>query len=293
MSTPDDRGPGRRRRPRSQRRRPDRERPDRERPDRERSADRSPRRREAARQPIWARPEPGARRTRLSRDQIAAEAVRIADADGIEAVSMRNVAAALGVGTMSLYYYVRTKDELLDLMSDAMMAEVLIPDGELPSDWRSALEAIGLRTGAALRGHSWALDLPPTAPGPNAMRHFDQTLAAVAGLPVDFKTKFEIISMLDDYVFGFVLREAQDERERAAQDPQTLEAIADYFESQVAAGHLSYTELLSELGHNVHDVIQALFEFGSDEGRFPRGLARLLDGIALDLERRGLSLGST
>ena len=73
---------------------------------------------------IWSRPEPGTRGARLSRDGIAAKALEIADRDGIEAVSMRRVASELGAGTMSLYHYVNNKQELFDLMNDAMMSEL-------------------------------------------------------------------------------------------------------------------------------------------------------------------------
>src|SRR5262249_21982259 len=89
--------------------------------------------------PIWARPEPGSRRPRFTREQIAAAALAIADAEGMEAVSMRRVAADLGAGTMTLYHYVRTKDELIALMDDAIVGEVLLPDDELPRGWRAAM----------------------------------------------------------------------------------------------------------------------------------------------------------
>ena len=88
---------------------------------------------------IWDRPEPGSRRPRHTREQIAAAALAIADREGFEAVSMRRVAAEVGAGTMTLYHYVRTKDDLIDLMDDAIMGEVLIPDGELPATWREAM----------------------------------------------------------------------------------------------------------------------------------------------------------
>src|SRR5262249_22635960 len=112
--------------------------------------------REAPADLIWARPEPGARRARLTREQIATVALALADAEGVEALSMRRVAAELGVGTMTLYYYVETKDELLALMNDSMMGEILVPDDELPTEWRPALEAIAQRSRAAFRRHPWA-----------------------------------------------------------------------------------------------------------------------------------------
>ena len=109
----------------------------------------------------------------------------LAYAEGLDAVSMRRVASELGVGTMTLCYYVATRDELLALMNDAMMGELVVPAGELPSDWRAALGLIAHRSRAAFRRHPWAIEEPPGTLGPNAMRHFEQSLAAVDGLEVD------------------------------------------------------------------------------------------------------------
>src|SRR5262249_24800905 len=75
----------------------------------------------AARESIWARPEPRARRPAHTRDGITRAAIRIADAEGFDALSMRRVAAELQAGTMTIYHYVRTKDELLALVDNAIM----------------------------------------------------------------------------------------------------------------------------------------------------------------------------
>src|SRR4051794_1897561 len=112
-----------------------------------------------AAEPIWTQPPPGQRRPRYTREQIAQAALSIADADGYDAVSMRRVAAELGAGTMTLYHYVRTKDDLRALMDDAIMSEVLVPDGELSADWRGAIAENARRPYPALRR-------PPPAPAP-------------------------------------------------------------------------------------------------------------------------------
>ena len=83
--------------------------------------------RRVERLPIWLRAEPVRRKPRFTREAIAAAAFAIADAKGFEAVSMRGIAAKLGAGTMTLYHYVRTKDDLVALMDDALMGEILIP----------------------------------------------------------------------------------------------------------------------------------------------------------------------
>ena len=159
---------------------------------------------------IWTRPEPGTRRPKFTRDQIASTALAIADAEGFAAVSMRRIAAELGAGTMTLYYYVRTKDELVALMDDAIMSEVLIPADEFPSHWYDALTAVALRTWDVLMRHPWALQSLQNAPaGPNAMRHFEQSLAALAGTELAAPAKFALLAVVDDYVHGNVLRAAE------------------------------------------------------------------------------------
>ena len=215
-------------------------------------------------------------------------ALRVADAEGLEAVSMRRIAGELGVGTMTLYYYVRTKDELIELMQNAMMAEVLVPDGELPADWRRALEAIAGRTRDTILRHDWSISAPPTTGGPNAMAHFEQSLAAVSGLRVDLVSRFEIIFMVDDFVFGFIARELEmrAERESPLAEESAIDAIAEWIGSQLGDGtHPNLEALFGE--RTPREVIDELEASVRDSGRFERGLSRLLDGIALDLERRG------
>jgi hypothetical protein len=91
-----------------------------------------------------------------------ATALSIADAEGFQAVSMRRVAQELGVGTMSLYYYVRTKDDLVAVMDDALMGEILVPS--LPKGWKRAITEIALRTLAVFLRHPWALVSMSSAP---------------------------------------------------------------------------------------------------------------------------------
>ena len=83
---------------------------------------------------------------------------------------MRRVAESLGAGTMTLYHYVRNKDELVTLMIDAVMGEVLVPDGELPADWREAMSKIARRSRDAFRRHRWMLDeVGEAGGGPNVI----------------------------------------------------------------------------------------------------------------------------
>src|SRR6204780_2860088 len=99
---------------------------------------------------------PPRRASGLSRDEIVRTAIAVADAEGPEAISMRRIARELGAGVMSLYWYVESKEELLELMLDAIEAGVDVPDAS--GDWRADLGTFAHRIRAALVQHRWALD---------------------------------------------------------------------------------------------------------------------------------------
>src|SRR5262245_57805472 len=230
---------------------------------------------------IWSRPEPGERRPRFSRQQIAATALAIADAEGFEALSMRRIAAELGAGTMTLYHYVRNKEELVALMDDAHMAESLVPEAELPEDWRKALTVIARTSRAALMRHPWALQALQAAQfGPNAMRHFEQSLAALARTPLDAATKFAVLAIVDDYVFGNVLRAGEVLARRQAPRDE-VEAVMAYAMSEIRTGRYPHTQaLLGEPGETPRPVGTEAGQFDAD-AVFDQGLEALLDGLAL------------
>jgi AcrR family transcriptional regulator len=143
----------------------------------------------------------------LSREKIAAAALAIADAEGFSSVSMRRIAQEMGVGTMSLYYYVKTKADLIAVMDDALMGEVLAPS--LPASWREALTMTATRTRDVFLRHPWALSsMLSSPPGVNAMRHMEQCLQALAATTMTTREKLALLAMIDDFVFGYALREA-------------------------------------------------------------------------------------
>src|SRR5580658_6172073 len=151
-------------------------------------------------------------KVRLSRDKIAAAALAIADREGFPAVSMRPVAEKLNVGTMSLYYYVKTKDDLVAAMDDALMGKALLPS--LPKDWRRALLEIARQTHAIFVRHPWAVVAMLTAaPGINAMRHMEQCLEALAETSMSGKQKMALLATVDDFVFGHALRQSAGDAE--------------------------------------------------------------------------------
>ncbi|MFI1383227.1 TetR/AcrR family transcriptional regulator C-terminal domain-containing protein [Embleya sp. NPDC020886] len=164
---------------------------------------------------IWLRPERTGRgpTPAHSREAIAAAAIALADAEGIGAVAMRRVAAALGAGTMSLYNYVPKKEHLFDLMLDAIVGEYRIPDR--PSgDPRTDLALLGHEQLAVSRRHPWMVEILVKRPsfGPNALRVIEFFLAALAPTELTGPEKMEALSLLN----GFVAQFAQWEQANAA-----------------------------------------------------------------------------
>jgi AcrR family transcriptional regulator len=231
--------------------------------------------------PIWDRPEPTARRPRFSRDQIAAAALAIADADGFEAVTMRRIAGALGAGTMSLYRYIETKDDLLSLIDDAILGEALAP-GELPADWREAIALLARRSVRAYLNHPWAIQALQgragrgASAGPNGARHFEQSLAAVARSPLSPRARLDLLAIVDDYVYGHVLRAAE-----LAERADSGTDLAGAFEA--IQGRLPAAELPQLAALAADPAARPLADPGELDARFERGLRLIIDGAAAGL----------
>ena len=241
--------------------------------------------------PIWARPEPSGRRAPRSREDIAEAAIAVADSEGIDAVSMRRVAAELGLGTMSLYHYVRSKDELLDLMADGIMGGQLVDDAELRKGWRAGLSAIANATRRNFERHPWMAEAmrprPASVPGPNAMRHIDQSLAAVADTGLDVQGRMDLIAAVDDYVIGFVVRAQRfAEEEAQAPEPDRLAELFDHMRSRIETGDYPHLQRALEANRAAGLGDEDLARMATDVRRFERGLERLLDGVEVELKRR-------
>jgi AcrR family transcriptional regulator len=219
--------------------------------------------------PIWLRPEPSSRQPGLSRERIAATALAIADAEGFEAVSMRRIATELGCGTMSLYHYVRTKDDVVELMDDALMGQMVLD--EIPRNWRQALHAIARRTHDVFVRHPWALvSLRGVIPGPNGMRHFEQCLAALSRTKLSSAQKLELLALVDDFVFGYTLRAAETRGQKVS--AKVRAAVVAFGKRQLETGAFPHTAALFSTPDD-ENLIERLV---SDDGRFERGLEAIL-----------------
>jgi AcrR family transcriptional regulator len=199
------------------------------------------------------------KKSRLTREKIAVAALAIADKEGFEAVSMRRIAHELKVGTMSLYYYVKTKNDLIAAMDDALMGEAVLPS--LPRGWQQAMMEIAKSTHAIFIRHPWALAAMLSAPpGINAMRHMEQCLEALAETSLTKKQKMTLLAMVDDFVFGHALREAASDES----------VDVEFATAQLATG--AFPRLTEMFGGGRVDA---------NKDRFERGLRALLGGAGI------------
>jgi len=224
---------------------------------------------------VWERPEPPNRPVPnpLSRERIVRAAIRLADADGLDAVSLRKVATALDVGPMRLYGYIAGKEELLDLMVDAVYAEIR-PAGD---SWREVLRSHAEATRQAAHEHEWLADLLGGRPqlGPHALANGETVMAALGGLGVD--AVMPVGAAVNAYVIGAVRREIAERRaERATgMDKRRWQAsLGPYLERAFATGRFP------ALATVVHDAAH----LDADQ-TFRIGLDFLLDGIEARLSR--------
>jgi AcrR family transcriptional regulator len=152
---------------------------------------------------IWDLPERGTRgpKPRHDRATIAKTAVRIADAEGLDGLTMRRVAHELGIATMSLYNYVPAKDHLAQLMIDYLSGEYRYPEQAGP-DRRLAIAELAGQAREIARRHPWLPELAyrtRLAPGPQGLRYLDYFLGLLADSDLDTGGKLEVISMISGF----------------------------------------------------------------------------------------------
>ncbi|MGW2423094.1 TetR/AcrR family transcriptional regulator [Streptomyces sp. NPDC001709] len=223
---------------------------------------------------IWARPERTGRgpKPAYTREDIAAAAVRIADERGLDAVSMRHVAAELGCGTMSLYNYVPRKEDLYELMMDAVSAEHV--PWEPSGDWRADMLRVARGTRELMRRHPWMPRLMSPVYGfsPHALRYLEHCLACLDPLEASYGTKLELIAMLNGIVTTYVRNELDTaERVRAlpwSEDQENAVRIA-YLGGQIASG--AYPRMAAAFQEDAGPIdLEAVFE---------RALGRVLEAF--------------
>jgi AcrR family transcriptional regulator len=230
---------------------------------------------------VWDRTEPEGRPAPapLSRESIVRAAIAIADEHGLASVSFRNVGAALSAGPMRLYGYLSTKEELFDLMVDAVYGEMTAA-GRLRGGWRKALRTMAARTRRAAKEHPWFVDLLGGRPhlGPKALEHLEASLAALSDTPSfeDIDTVLQAVGTVHAYVIGALRSEANELRaevESGMNEAQWQSATAPYIERMLASG--KFPTLARVVRGATHPPADVTFE---------RGLEWVLDGIARHIE---------
>jgi DNA-binding transcriptional regulator YhcF (GntR family) len=208
-----------------------------------------------------------------ARDDVVRTAIAVADAEGLATLSMRRIAAELGIPTMSLYQHVAGKDELVLLMIDRAFGEEPLPAQQAP-DWRAALEIAARQEWAAFRRHPWlapAMSLTRPQPVPSALAYTEWVLTALDGRGLDTTTAFTVHVMLFSYVRGMAVNlesEAQAEAESGMTADEWMDAHVDTLTSLTAGGGFPHARRLTTLDVDVE--LDALFELG---------LRCLLDGL--------------
>lgn len=201
----------------------------------------------------------------LTTERIVAAAIRVVEAEGLAALSMRRVAVELGVGTASLYTYLPGKAELEALMADAIGAEDPLPD-DRPGDWRAKLEAWARHDHEACLRHPWVLQLvaTATAPGPNLLRWMDSALRVLEGTGLTEAEKMAVVESVDAYVRGQA-RLSLDTREPSAEEVRERDALLGEL-----VDFEPYPALVAAVRAGVSPYQGDKFEFG---------LRLLLDGV--------------
>lgn len=224
----------------------------------------------------------------LSREAIVGAAIEIADVEGLEAVSIRKIATRLEARPMSLYSHIERKGDLIDLMVDEVMGGAVLPE-PLPEDWREALRKIAQRTRETTRAHPWMIAAAFRRPfiGPNALRHFDQSLGAVASLPLPPERKRAVLLAVDTYTLGFVRWEVISKSHHGGDetsgegcpagpgDGPSAAEIDAYVAAQAASGKYPH---LAELGG------KKKMSLGVKAEAFEAGLDWLLAGVEAEVD---------
>lgn len=235
---------------------------------------------------LWSvppRPRPGPK-PRLTTAEIAEVAIRIADQHGLAAVTLRRVAEELGVTAMSLYGYVPSKAELLDLIADRVYARFPMPEHGR-TGWRARLDVIAKENWALYLAHPWLLQIATSRPmlGPNLTAKYDYELRAVDGLGLSDIEMDLVVSLVNDYVHG-AARTAVD---AAAAESQTGMTDEQWWQA--------YGPLLGEVldperyptAVRVGAAAGAEYNAAHDPTRsFEFGLRRILDGIEILVQGR-------
>jgi AcrR family transcriptional regulator len=214
-------------------------------------------------------------RPRLSREKVLDAAAALADRDGLEAVTMRNLASELGVEAMSLYYHVANKDELLDGMVEVVMEEINLtvesPTVDSPGQWKAKLRRRILSSRQVMLAHPWAPTLFETRATmtPPVIAYFDATLGLLLEGGFSYDLAHHSMHALGSRALGFTQELFQPENDEAEEaSAEMLEAMAGQFPN-----------LTGMIAAVAHDEPGATLGWCDDQSEFEFGLDLILDGL--------------
>ncbi|RZQ66094.1 TetR/AcrR family transcriptional regulator [Amycolatopsis suaedae] len=196
--------------------------------------------------------------------------MELADEKGAAGISMRAIAARLGVEAMSLYNHVAGREDILDGMVDTVFGEVRLPNAT--TDWKPALRERCVSLRAALRRHPWAVGLldSRSTPGPATLRHHDAVIGILRTGGFSVPMAAHAFSVIDSYLYGFVLQE----HSLPFTTPAELEQVAGGILDSLPAGtHPHLTELA------VEHALKPGYDYGAE---FDFGLSLILDALRPD-----------
>jgi AcrR family transcriptional regulator len=206
------------------------------------------------------------RRAPLSRERVLRAALDLADAVGIESMSMRKLGEELGVEAMSLYNHVANKDDILDGIVDLVFSEIALPSGR--GDWKPSMRKRAISAHEALLRHPWAPSLMQsrTKPGPATLRHHDSVLGRLRTAGFTLVMAAHAVSVIDGYVYGFALQQINIPL-------QSREQVAE-------VGQDILRQMAGEYPHLAEMITKHAMKPGYDYAKeFEFGLDLILDGL--------------
>jgi len=209
----------------------------------------------------------GDERVPLSRERVLHAAIAVADTAGVRALTIRTLAAELGVTPMSVYYYVANKSEILDGIVDVVFSEIELPPGD--GDWRSEIRRRAVSARRVLARHPWVIGLLESrkTPGPATLRHHDAMIGTLRAAGFSVEMTAHAYALLDSYVYGFTLQEAA----LPFDGPETVPDVAEPIMQRFPDGEYPHlVEMATEY------ILQPGYDFGNE---FEFGLNVILDAL--------------
>ncbi|HTE65277.1 MAG TPA: TetR/AcrR family transcriptional regulator [Candidatus Binatia bacterium] len=212
-------------------------------------------------------------RRRLSRERVLQAAIAHADAEGLEALTMRTLAEMLEVAPMALYRHVANKEDLIDAMVDVVFSEIGVPSGG--GDWKTAMRQRAISVRDALSRHRWAIGLMESRrnPGPANLRHHDAVIGRLRAAGFSIEMAAHAYSLLDGYIYGFALTKMNLPFESTAEVADVAKTMLQPFP-------------INEYPNLVEFITEHAMQPGYDYGdEFEYGLDLILDGLDRALDK--------